>query len=103
MIGVIFSIVVVLAGGASSLRRRMVLIKKNRIDDYYSEVLDIEKNLDNEKDPGTLSNYLDKIRIIKRNAFKLLIEEKLTADESFRIFITLSNETIERIEKTLAK
>ena len=79
----------------------MAVVKKNRIDRYYSDILNIEKDLDEENDPKMLVKHLEKIRLLKRNAFKLLIEEKLTADESFRIFITLANETAEQIEKML--
>lgn len=69
--GVIFSILVVLVGGFTSLKK----IRKERIDKYYKRVMDC-KNI---QDLENLSN----------EAVGQLQNEKLTADESFSIFLNL--------------
>jgi len=43
------------------------------------------------------TSAIDEIRSLQEEAFKLLVDEKLAADESFRIFITLSNDVLNQI------
>jgi hypothetical protein len=38
------------------------------------------------------------VRKLQSEAFDLLVDEKLSADESFRIFITLSNDVLRQLE-----
>jgi hypothetical protein len=39
----------------------------------------------------------DEVRTLQNTAFDLLVDEKLAADESFRIFITLSNDVLQQL------
>ncbi len=78
--GVIFSIMVVLFGGFTSLKK----IRKERIDKYYKKVMDCKSVRDLEE----LSN----------DAVKQLQNEKLTADESFTIFLNLVEKRRREIE-----
>jgi TRAP transporter TAXI family solute receptor len=96
LIGVIFSIVIVLYGAVVSMQEQMKRKRKDRIDVYYNKVLDVEMSLEKGtlKDPGRAVKELNEL---KRHAFRQLINEKLAANESFRIFIELANETIEKI------
>ena len=59
--------------------------KKNRVDTFYTRVLAIRERARTE-DPSPL---LQELSELEREAFSLLIEEKLAADESFRIFTDL--------------
>jgi len=70
--------------------------RKNRIDRFYSEVLAIRNAL-----PGTAEDSnagIAKIRELQNEAFEQLVDEKLAADESFRIFITLSNDVLRQLD-----
>lgn len=78
--GVIFSIMVVMFGGFTSLRK----IRKERIDKYYKKVMDCKSVSDLEE----LSN----------DAVEQLQNEKLTADESFTIFLNLVEKRRHEIE-----
>ena len=69
--GVIFSILVVLVGGITSLKK----IQKERIDKYYRKVMSC--------------NDLDELDTLTDEAVKQLQNEKLSADESFTIFLNL--------------
>jgi len=51
-------------------------------------------------DNAALQQAAAKLRALQDEAFELLVDEKLAADESFRIFITLSNDVIEQINTT---
>ncbi len=41
---------------------------------------------------------VENVRELQNRAFDMLIREKLAADESFRIFVTLSNDIIAQLE-----
>ena len=41
-----------------------------------------------------------KVRELQNEAFQLLVSEKVAADESFRIFVTLSNDIITELRKS---
>ncbi len=71
--------------------------RKNRIDEFYTEVIRIRDAL-----PATASNSerdaaVESILKLQNKAFDLLVAEQLAADESFRIFIELTNNSIDRI------
>lgn len=72
--------------------------RKNRIDRFYAAALDIRNAA------GRPSNGLDrleaaqKLRQLQDEAFALLVDEKLAADESFRIFITLCNDILRSLD-----
>ncbi len=80
--GVIFSILVVLYGAITSLKK----IRKERIDKYYKRVVECQ----NIKDLELLSN----------EAVSQLQNEKLTADESFTIFLNLVEKRRVEIENS---
>ena len=78
--GVIFSILIVLYGGLTSLRK----IRKERIDKYFKRVMECQNTHELEE----LSN----------EAVRQLQSEKLTADESFTIFLNLVEKRRREIE-----
>ncbi|MCK5467468.1 MAG: hypothetical protein KAI99_03135 [Cyclobacteriaceae bacterium] len=83
--GVIFSILIVLYGGLTSLRK----IRKERIDKYFKRVMECQNTHELEE----LSN----------EAVRQLQSEKLTADESFTIFLNLVEKRRHEIENNPIK
>jgi len=72
--------------------------RKNRIDTFYAAVMSIKKSA---VDSTTLEDRREKvkeIRALQATAFDMLIDEKLAADESFSIFITLANDVLQQLE-----
>ena len=68
--------------------------QKNRIDVLYSRLFEIRDQLitsGSEHPADTIRALYD----IEREAFALLIDEKVASDESFTIFLTLLHETVE--------
>ena len=59
--------------------------KRERIDGFYTRVLQLRKRADGD-DPRALLAELDEL---EEEAFRLLVEDKLAADESFGIFTEL--------------
>ena len=75
--------------------------KKDRIDVYYEDVLKIDEISKNTKDVSILKKNLENLYAIRNKAFENLIKEKLSANESFNIFTSLTAEAIQRINKKL--
>ena len=80
--------------GVRILERR----RKNRIDRYYGAVLDVRKTIDPTMNTEARQEAATKVRSLQDEAFALLVDEKLAADESFRIFITLCNDVLHELE-----
>ena len=74
--------------------------RKNLIDTFYSAVIEIKKSIDETTTTQQREDRADNIRALQLEAFDLLVDEKLAADESFRIFITLSNDVLRQLETT---
>ena len=68
--------------------------RKNRIDRYYKAAMDIRNAAQGSTDLTVRRQAVADMRALQNDAFSLLVDEKLAADESFRIFITLSNDII---------
>ncbi len=71
--------------------------RKNRIDRFYSDVIMIRNTIDDSSTAEDRHEKADEIRALQATAFDLLVDEKLAADESFRIFITLSNDVLRQL------
>jgi len=72
--------------------------RKNRIDVFYNRVFAIVDGLPEGAGPADRASAIDRINALKREAFAKLVGEKLAANESFRIFLTLADDTIRDLE-----
>ena len=80
-------------GGVRIYRMR----RKNRIDVYYSQTIEIRNSSDACASQEERLKMIDKLRKLQNKAFEELVDERLAADESFRIFITLSNDVLRQL------
>jgi TRAP-type uncharacterized transport system substrate-binding protein len=71
--------------------------RKNRIDRFYSATIDVRNSISASMDQAQRDQATANIRALQDEAFELLVDEKLAADESFRIFITLSNDVLQQL------
>lgn len=72
--------------------------RKNRIDGFYTDVMAIRDSINERSSAAERAAAVERVRELQNRAFEMLISEKLAADESFRIFVTLSNDIIARLE-----
>jgi len=72
--------------------------RKNRIDRFYSAALKIRDLINDTSRDNELSELEIRVRELQNDAFDQLVDEKLAADESFRIFITLSNDILAQLD-----
>lgn len=73
--------------------------RKNRLDKFLVEVIGIRNSVTPQTSGEERVVAIDKIRALQDYGFELLVDEKLAADESFRIFIELTNDTIDYLRK----
>jgi len=101
VIALILSILIIFSGIISSYRKWNKQRKKDRIDVYYQQVLEIDRLISQTDDFAVLGKKIKHLYEIRSLAFENLIKEELIADESFKIFTELVSGTIQRIEKRL--
>lgn len=71
--------------------------RKNRIDEFYTKTIALRRSVNDSTGPEELQQIIEEVRDLQTTAFDLLVDEKLAADESFRIFITLSNDVLHQL------
>ena len=71
--------------------------RKNRIDVFYTDALAIRDSVGTSATSAERTAAAQKIRDLQFMAYSMLVNEKLAADESFRIFIALSNDVLQEI------
>ena len=74
--------------------------RKNRIDRFYSKAINIRDSITSDSSDGDRQTAIARVRELQNEAFDQLVHEKLSADESFRIFITLSHDVLRQLGDT---
>ncbi len=95
--GVLFSIVIAVVSGIISLSRWQKQKKKDRVDVFYKVLMEIKNESTNLKSVKDTQQKIKEIQDSQNKAFEMLINEELEANESFRIFMELSKETISEL------
>ncbi len=97
LIGVVFSILVTLISSGLYLSKWQAQRKKDRVDIFYQDIMDIKNELSSLKKTSEVAQRIKMLKDSQHKAFKMLIDEELRADESFRIYMELSKETIQEL------
>jgi hypothetical protein len=97
------SILAILAGAFASLKRHVNQRKKIRIDSLYTELLQIRKRAVMHEGEGDAKQFMSELREIRIKAFDALMENKLDANESFTIFLSLYSEVENELNNLLTK
>ena len=99
---VVATLMVGLVSGIYAMVKIYRIRRKNRLDEFLVEVIEIRNSVQPQSGEDTRVAAAEKIRALQDQAFELLVDEKLAADDSFRIFTELSNDTIKRITERRA-
>lgn len=91
---VVVTLFVALVSAAFAGTRMYRYARKNRIDAYYARAIEIRNAINESDSPEQRAQAVEKLKALQNEAFAQLIDEKLAADESFRIFIALSNDVL---------
>jgi TRAP-type uncharacterized transport system substrate-binding protein len=99
---VVATLMVALVSGLIAIVKIYRIRRKNRLDEFLVEVINIRNSLKPDSSADERAAAMASIRTLQDRAFELLVDEKLAADDSFRIFTELSNNTIDRIKEQRA-
>ncbi len=89
---VLVTLLIGLVSGVYGIWKLYSIRRKNRIDAFCREAIELrDQHLAGMSDAGSL---IEAIKALQDRAYGMMIQEHLAADESFRIFITLSNDII---------
>jgi TRAP-type uncharacterized transport system substrate-binding protein len=94
---VVVTLIVALGSATIAGLRVFRMRRKNRIDTFYTQTIELRRSVDESTSPDELARVIADVRALQNTAFDLLVDEKLAADESFRIFITLSNDVLRQL------
>jgi TRAP-type uncharacterized transport system substrate-binding protein len=91
------TVLIALISSVFAAMRLFKMKRKNRIDRYYSEVIEIRHEAEQSANDAERSGLTERLKKLQDQAFTELVNEKLAANESFRIFITLSNDVLRQL------
>ncbi|SNS48111.1 TRAP-type uncharacterized transport system, substrate-binding protein [Ekhidna lutea] len=95
--GVLLSIIIAIWSGLVSLTKWQAQKKKDKIDEFYEDLIKIKNKISTIKQIPEGIEKVKRIQFAQNKAFQMLIEEKLVANDSFRIYMELSKETINEV------
>lgn len=92
--GVVFSIIIAIVGGIISLTKWQTQKKKDKVDEFYEELLIVKNSIAKITNAKEGIEKIKSVQASQNRAFEMLISEELVANDSFRIYMELSKETI---------
>jgi TRAP-type uncharacterized transport system substrate-binding protein len=95
---VLVTLVIGLISGSYAVIQIYNRRRKNRIDGFYTDVMAIRDSVSEHSSATEREAAVEKVQELQNKAFEMLIREKLAADESFRIFVTLSKDIIAQLK-----
>ena len=92
------SMLAIFAGALASIQQRMRQRKKLRIESFYVRLLKLRQESFTISSAKEREKLLGEIQNLRSEAFMALMQDKLIANESFSIFLTLYNEILKEVE-----
>jgi hypothetical protein len=92
------TIVAALVTGLIAVARFWRNRRKGRVDEFYRDALAIRAKLTQGSEPQHRAQCMTEARNLRDRAFAQLIDERLSADESFRILQALVHDVIRECE-----
>ena len=96
---VVVTLVIGLVSGTYAVVQIYNRRRKNRIDAFYNDVMALRDSITDDSSLSERESAVAQVKKLQNQAFEMLISEKVAADESFRIFVTLSNDIIADLRK----
>lgn len=100
VLSVIISVFVMLASGIFTISRWQKARKKNKIDRYYKQLVEIRHRISSVHSQTESEVLLEALKAIQEETIQLVTNEKLIADESFSIFLNLSKIVMDEVLAT---
>lgn len=100
--GFVLSVAILVLGALKGLSQRLKEKQKDIFDDFYLKIDSIiDKSHDTDVDFNTLENLTNELDSIRHAALKLLVSEKLPADQNYLILLSMIHDCNALIEKQL--
>ena len=71
------------------------------MDVYYRKILDLRQKIRGDMDQQSLTGIATEVKDVQEEVFALLIDERVSADETLTIFLDLSNQVLKELEPRL--
>jgi len=94
---VLVTILIGVFSGIFTVLKILNMRRKNRIDELYTKVIAIRDSIGPTSSRGERQEAIASLRALQDDGFKMIVDEKLAADESFRIFVGLTNDSIDHL------
>ena len=101
VLALILTIVITLLSGVFALYRHRSQARKDRVDVYYSQLLDIRRNMKGTNTHTALSSNHKRALDVQHEVMNLLIDERIAADASLTAFLSLSNQIINELDRRI--
>jgi len=101
VLALILTIVITLLTGAFALYRHRSQVRKDRVDVYYSQLLEIRRDMEGTNAHTALHSYHKRALDVQHEVMNLLIDERVAADTSLMAFLSLSNQIINELDRRI--
>ncbi len=101
VLALIFTIVITLLSGVFVLYRHRLQVRKDRVDVYYSRLLEIRRDMEETNTHTALRSYHKRALDVQHEVLNLLIDERVAADTSLMAFLSLSNQIINELDRRI--
>ncbi|MGB6223254.1 TAXI family TRAP transporter solute-binding subunit [Haloferula sp.] len=101
VMALILSVAIALLASGAAVRKWLLLRKKDRIDQYYVAIEKIISQLNSENSLSQLQAFEEELSGLRAKAVKELVDERLQANESFRIFQVLLANTQSELRRRI--
>ncbi len=99
IVAFLFTILITLLSGGFALYRYRQNVRKDRVDVFYSQLLDIRGTMKTATTKAECTDCYDLVLDVQHQVLRLLIDERITADTSFSAFISLSNQMLAELQR----
>jgi hypothetical protein len=92
-----FTVFITLTSGAFALYRHRLQVRKDRVDTFFSRLLEIRREMANAD-----ADYVackEKVLNVQRQVLDLLVNEKIAADASLIAFMSQSNQILDELDR----
>ena len=96
------TIVITILSGVFALYRHRSQVRKDRVDAYYSQFLEIRRDMGRTGAHAVLRTYHKRALDVQHEVLNLLIDERIAADASLLAFLSLSNQIINELDRNIA-
>ena len=101
VLALILTIMITLLSGAFALYRHRSQVRKDRVDVYYSQLLEIRRDTEGTNTHTALRSYHKRALDVQHEVLNLLIDERIAADASLMAFLSLSNQIINELDRRI--